>query len=263
MPVKNGVGFSEYTSVKQEVFTKFLDLQLRIARGAIRNNKFRNTDRVFYYFDLNAGPGIVDNRNGSPMIFIDSVKELQMSFKAFLIEKEKSNYHQLVENLQVYNGRRIFGKVYPLCGDHCEVMSGCAAKIKNDMTKYGLIYTDPSGGIPPFKLLENISKLKDFKRVDMLIHCPSVTIKRCFKRNGSERLEEFLEPIEKKHWLISEPHGPHAWTFLFGCNWTKFPDFAQIGFHKLFESKKGKNIFTRLNYTKEELSNYHQLSLIP
>ena len=260
MPVKNGVGYSEYTPTKQKIFSEFLKLQTSIAVGAIKNRKIPQTEQCYYYFDLNAGPGIFYGDKGSPLIFLDTIKHRNVKFNAVYIEKEDVNHTQLMENLTLYNDIPMNGCQYPICGDHNDIMDDWIDRIiKKGGNRFGLIYTDPSGVLPPFDLLSKIYKYKEFSRMDLLIHCSTTNIKRIFgernKQCDSEeqkRLSKFLDSINKRHWLVSKPKGDSFnWSFLFGCNWAHFPDYAKIDFFKS-DSKEGKKILYDINYTKEE-----------
>ena len=252
MPINNGIGTSDYTPIKQDKLKAFLNMHLRIARGAIKNKKFPNTNESYYFIDMNAGTGSNNGYDGSPKIFMNSVHKLNIKFKAYFIEKRPENHSQLIDNLQCYRNGSTNGEIYPLLGDHKEWLPRIANIINEKTVNFGLIYTDPTGKTPPFEALAEVSSLKHFLKTDILINCPATNLKRLVGKFRKAHLSEYLEPINKKYWLIGEPFGRHCWSLLFGCNWNKYPSLESKGLYHL-SSGEGQEIFHRLNYSKKEL----------
>jgi three-Cys-motif partner protein len=246
MKMSNPLGYSQYTSLKQQHFGQFVSLHLGLSSAVMKKNRWILPK--YYYFDLNAGPGFYHGIQGSPIVFLrQAVRHREMDFDIVLIEKCEEFYDRLQNNIVPYHSL----KIRTFNQDHLDVLPRFCVR---DGASLGLIYTDPSGETPPFSLLEEISKYR--KRIDLLIHFTGANIKRICNSpltSCNKRLLDFLSPIEKKQWLIREPYARHQWSFLFGTNWTDFPAYEKIGFHKL-NSDKGKAIFEKLNYTNEELT---------
>jgi hypothetical protein len=66
-----------------------------------------------------------------------------------------------------------------------------------------------------------------------------------------------IHSLNKKHWYIREPIGRQQWTILVGRNVLvgSVKEMNELGFYGL-DSSSGQDIFSRCNYTKEELSSF-------
>ena len=243
MPKNNG-GHSDYTATKQEHFKTIVQTHLRIATSIIKKGY---ASPAYYYFDINAGSGKINGKDGSPIIFLKLSEKYNIDFDIVFIEKNKKTFEKLKRNTWPWSSFTIEN------GDNRIVLP----KYYSDSRKlrYGLLYADPNG-IPSFDVIAEISKVPCYSKLDILINCPCNAIKKtrkCSVCYAKETLEEYLIKIDKRFWLIREPYSKWQWTFLIGTNWDSFPIFKKIGFHNL-ESKTGREIFTKLNYTKDELN---------
>lgn len=260
MPVSNGVGYGEHTPLKQEHFEKMLGLHMDITTQVQRNWKEKDwtgpdLDR-YYYFDINAGAGSdPTGLIGSPLIFIKQARIHHLDFKAVLIERELENYRQLSN---VIGDSRITIE----CGDHNDVLPNYFV---GGPQRFGLVYADPSGTIPPFDLLGQMSRQPVYKRLDICIYVHATNIKRIRRSsltNEKRCLRDFLDGIDKKQWIVREPVGQEQWSFLIGSNWINFPDWQKEGFHS-YTSVKGKEILDRLTYTVEEIAERNGQAAFP
>ncbi len=246
-------GHSEHTEVKQEHFKGLLDMHLKITRGIISRKEW--TDPHYYYFDITAGPGIYEGQDGSPIIFLKLVEAANITYKAVFIESDSERYNQLEKNIELYQQGNI--KVH--LGNHDNVLPQYFFGINKN--KYGLLYADPTGTLPPFELLGQMSQR--YHRLDILINCSATNIKRerkSPKTDLKETLTDGLDKIDKQTWIVRSPVGKHQWTFLVGSNWMNFPEWKKQGFHRI-ESPIGQEILRNLNYTTDEQVEASQLTL--
>lgn len=251
MPVVNGVGFGEHTALKQEHFEKLLRLHLRLTTAVQRNwreRRWLGADLdTYYYYDINAGAGHdPTGLVGSPLLFLKQARLLNVRYQAALIEKEAVNCEEL---------RSAFcdSNVQIECGDHLDCLP---RHFVSGKPRFGLVYADPSGSTPPFDLLAQMSQQPIFKRLDICIYVHATNIKRARRSstaNEQRSLQDFMEPIDKKEWIVREPVGKEQWSFLIGSNMINFPDWAKEGFHR-WKSPRGKEILDVLTYTADEIA---------
>jgi hypothetical protein len=248
--VENGVGYGEHTALKQEHFEKILRLHMNITTSVQRNwrHSWYGPDlETYHYFDINAGAGNdPTGLIGSPLIFLRQAALLNLQYKAVLIEQELVNVQSLL---------RLVGtdkNVTIEYGDH----HVCLPRyFVNGRKRFGLVYADPSGTVPPFELLGQMSRQNIYQRLDICIYLHATNIKRIRNQssgNGKQSLAEFMAMIDKKHWIIRKPVGKEQWTFLIGSNWVDYPDWTREGFYK-WKSPIGIEILDRLTYTADEL----------
>jgi three-Cys-motif partner protein len=244
----NGYATSGSTPTKDAHFREILDVHIRCTKAILakcekKYPKWANP--AYHYFDLNAGPGIdTASRHGSPMVFLDLIEHYQMNYRAVLFERDKKNSADLIAN--------VGEKAEVVTGDHIETFPSYFNKAQKNT--FGLVYSDPSGNVPPFELLADWSSYPSYARTDVLIYVSSANVKRALKSPKAQlesRLDELIHLINKRFWIVREPQNKHQWTFLIGTNWIDFPAFERIGFHKT-TSEKGKEIMYRLNTTNEE-----------
>lgn len=251
MPVLNGIGFGEHTALKQEHFEKLIRLHLNVTARVQRNcreKRWQGVDlNTYYYFDINAGAGNdPTGLVGSPVIFLKQAALRGTRYQAILIEREPVNYRQLSSVIRDAN-------VVIECGDHNDVLPRYFVK---GLKRFGLVYTDPSGDIPPFELLAAMSRQPIYKMLDICIYVHATNIKRIRRSsltNEQRCLRDFIDSIDKKEWIVREPIGREQWSFLIGSNWINFPDWQKEGFHS-YRSARGKEIFDLLTYTAGEIA---------
>lgn len=274
MPKHHDLGYGPFTPDKSKAFHTILRMQINIARAVIRKYA-RYTPLPYTYIDLTAGPGYSDPQHtipGSPLIFLRlATQEIPIGtsteknmppvpFEAHLFEKDPEFATNLQKETAPY-------KQSPHCrtltihnADYTDPASGaCTLWRTPQKYRYGLIYIDPSGDIPNFETLACLAH--KMPRAEILLHIPAVTIKRRSRAyNISERLTDLMGKIPKKHWLIRDTRrgDKHQWTFLMGTNADDlFRDLKNENFYSI-NSKEGKQILERLNYTRQELRELRQ-----
>ena len=243
----NGYGTSPSTATKDKHFKEILNTHMTISKSIM--SRYDWAIKKYYYFDLNAGPGIDHKgRKGSPKIFLDAAIDKRLPFEAYFFEIEKPTATILRHHAQG------LGKVME--GNHHDTFPPLFNEIVSPYT-FGLVYSDETGKVPPFNLLSECFSCPGFARIDVLIYIASANVKRALKRNNTRhfmRLSALIKLIDKKQWIIREPQDKHQWTFLIGSNWPSFPAFEKLGFYRI-ESARGKEIMHRLDYTNEEIKN--------
>jgi len=224
---RDNFGYSDYTVYKQMHLQAILQTHLRVCEAVFRKNDWPH--KIYHYFDLHAGPGLYRHNGriikGSPMLFLDAWMAVGLNCRAVFFEIEDDRRTALQD-------------------------------AQRPRKKFGLIYADPSGSLPPFELLARFFEGKGYSTLDVLLYCSPTNLKRQLKASTcpvQKRLGDYLELIPKRHWIVREPYGPHQWTFLIGTNWTDFPTFERLGFYR-WDSARGKEIFDQLNFTREELA---------
>ena len=253
MPKVNGVGYGPHTPLKQDHFAKTIRMHLGIVRGILQRAKeqhWKNVDTdCYYYFDINAGPGHdPTGLKGSPLIFLEEAQAKNLPYHGVFIEKESESYAILRSKIHDPN-------VQILCGDHRKLLPNYFIP---DCERYGVIYVDPSGNIPPFDLLAQMSRWPTYSKLDVLINVACATIKRvriCERTIESRNLKELMATIQKKYWIVRKPVGNHEFSFLIGTNWKDFPAYEKEGFYNS-QSPLGQQILDRLTYTTEELAEH-------
>jgi len=250
MSHKDTLGCSEYTPIKQEQLRGILEMHIRMVKGIIERSKWAHP--IYHYFDINAGPGIYNEIEGSPIIFLKlaTSRELCLNYKAVFIESNTQSYQKLLENTKTYPNREV------ILGDHNVEMRHFLDKRYPSVL--GILYNDPTGQRPSFDLLAEVNKY--YPRLDLLIYCTATNIKREVHsgQSSSETLLDGLDKIDKKTWIVRKPMGKQQWTFLIGSNWEKYPDWKKARFYNV-ESEEGQEILAELNYTTREIINQKQL----
>lgn len=257
MPIKNGVGFSGATPGKQYALSMLLRQHIAITKSVIEKHDWASREYVF--IDCNAGPGTNNDIDclGSPLVFLDAISGMSISYKAYFVEIKSSNAHSLERVI----GRRANCEV--VCDNNQNAVIDIVSSLPD--YSYGLIYTDPNG-VPDFQcLLEPTYSLKNAQRLDALIRVSGSSVKRarCAGMTDDTRyLSQRLNAI-KKHWIIQriDPSDKFQWTFLLGTQWRGYKDWKTHGFYKI-NSQKGSEYFSTVDFTKEERKRFLQMGLL-
>jgi len=236
-------GRSQYTSLKQKHFEYILNTHIEISKQVQKNNPWMSSK--YFYADICAGDGGNDVA-GSPVIFTKAQNHHGINCKPYFIDHNALSLGRLKRIVE--NDSAIF-----LCDNHADVIP----KIVPRQIQMGLVYFDPNGD--PFNnyplLLSNFYSHMSTKRIDCLLYFSATTIKRVFNAPGTNRkwgLIDDMKRIDKKVWLIREPFGRSQWSFLFGTNYTDFPEFKKLGLHNI-TSRRGQSVLTQLNYTSRQI----------
>lgn len=249
MPVVDGVGQSEYTRMKEDHYACILKWHVSVIRQVISKGWAKKTYRLI---DATAGPGIMsDGTFGSPVRALEILDESGLDYEAMFIESDRDTFGQL---------DRLIGardRVNLRWTEYQSVLRG----MRLERYQFGLLYVDPNGRLD-FPALVNFARIAP--QVDILLSLTASGIKRADKSCGqdTQTIAERIAAIGKSYWLIRKPYTQHQWTFLLGSNGKpmnkpyKKIDLAPI------TSKDGEDWLQQISYTKKELQQMVQPSLI-
>jgi hypothetical protein len=143
---------------------------------------------------LTAGPGKYDGHVGSPVIFHEEIEDVGMPYSAFLFEREQKSYESLGKYFEgMKNSGQVTGKVEIVTKPYQDGKKYTGFKLP----RYGLIYIDPSGGMPDFDYLGDISKYKANQYMDFLINISATNVKRIRKSPNTDFSENLIELLDK------------------------------------------------------------------
>jgi three-Cys-motif partner protein len=273
MPVIDSIGQSDYTRLKQDILGVFLNVHTKIVKGI--TERFGWADNQYLYLDLNAGPGVYGDIEGSPIVFIKTARRNKLKFRAILTEKEIVHCNSLIDRLDCLSEGNIFdiacqmipySNVVGSCVGRGDVVVVCNEDNENTIksmktfysekdvkSPFGLIYMDPNGCQVRFGELKDLLSQSKLSRLDLLINLSASAIKRNRHNDSVKSIMDSISGIKKKHWLIRKPYGKWQWTFLLGTNWVNFPELEKIDFVSM-DSEKGRQYINKVNYSAEELS---------
>jgi len=251
MPKTQGQGQSQATLGKQRDLELILDQHISTVRAILSKPYAINYPQAYHYIDLTSGCGHNEavDCEGSPVVFQRAIKRAGLRYDAHFIDKDPIN------TMKLYGGYRWGSRETIHTGDHSDVAPDIIAQWPKQ-NAYGLIYADLNG-IPPFDLLALLGTDPRLAKIDFLIRCNSLAI----KRNGGGLLDE-LARINKKFWIVRalDDHDRWQWSFLLGLNWDGLKAQEYRGFHYA-TSETGRAILERMHYTKPELQAIQQPEL--
>lgn len=257
MPIVNGVGYGDHSAAKQDDFRSLLSLHIDLV-DQMTSEANKQWKRYYTYIDMNAGPGCYNGLTGSPLVFLDKIEKTSIPYRGIFIEQESENANALGLHLLE---RNIRGYAAVLNGNHELVMRGGIKPdgFAFDRPTFGLVYHDPSGSVPAFDLLAEVSHRPEYKYMEFMVYLSATNIKRVRRfeeaKDGAARvklLTEYLRFINKSTWIIRKPQGKHQWTFLIGSDWRRYPDWKSRGFYRV-DSPEGQSVLKHLTYTTEEI----------
>ena len=253
MPIKNGVGYGEYTGVKIEHLSNILAMHMAITQAVIKKHA-SYYEPEYRYIDLTAGKGSTpDGSAGSPIVFLDRASDpkFDIPFRADLIEREINNIDELKKAISAHPmGVSQQGKVNFHLGNY-ESVALQLFKSKKDF-ELGLVYVDPSGDLPDFNTLAHITNMRP--RMEVLLYLSATNIKRQFQQT-QKFLADFISETSKEHWLIRKPlkGDTHQWTFLLGSNIGFFKPHKKLTtYFCLLDSPEGKEILEKMNLSQDK-----------
>jgi hypothetical protein len=244
---------SEWTALKQDNFRSYLRAYSAIAAAIQRKATWRTPP--WFYFELTAGSGLIDDGNtvikGSPLIALEAFRE-QSDFRVDCLFVELNANYTAELNAAIvaeYAGwpltdrQRI--KYEIKCLDHREILR----TVDIYRNAIGLLYWDGLGG-DIFPTAELRQWLTDNVRHDLLVMASGTAQKRM----GRPRLDALLAsmPSGSVVWLTS-PCGPWQWVFALVSRWTLLGK-KMSGPFKLRDatSETGEQILDTLATTREE-----------
>jgi three-Cys-motif partner protein len=256
MPLENGVGISRFTPIKLRQFQSIIEMHLAISKAVLNRNLFY--PQKYLYVDVTAGPGkyLFNNTEltGTPIVFLNTVERLAISYDAVFLEIDTANFKKLEKNLP---STLNFGEVNIKNEDYKVTLSKLLSK--NNKNQLGMIYVDPSNGIPDFELLHE-TNLK-MPKMEVLLYLSATNLKRTQGINDA-MLSDLIAKIGKKNWLVRKPikGDRHQWTFLLGSNCNLFKKYEKIDFFPI-DSPEAQQFFLKLDLNAKKLKIKMQPSL--
>jgi hypothetical protein len=260
MPVINGQGESAETPIKQKHFAGFLDMQMTASKKVMATASWCNGD-YYQYFDLYSGCGRWgDNQKGSPLVFLDAIERHDLPYRAVFIDRESINIERLRDSIPEYHR--------PYCtllADDNKLALRPWLKVEKGKPKtyrMGLVYADPNG-LVCWDLLSWMSLMKRYERTDIFVYFGANRGLKLHRRSYPGKygyLTEYIEAIDKPHWLIRQPSTAWQWIFLYATRWRDKPQWKRAGFYDL-DSDEGRRILYECNFTKDERAGTFQPGL--
>ena len=284
MPITdNGQGYSAVTPYKQEGFAKMLAKISNIAYfGTKLVNKKRNWNipTQFLYVDCNSGCGFSkETGKGSPVVAMEILSSgIQLTtdtdinyFDNLLFifcDKSSDSLHQLFTYSQMHFAHL---PIHFFEGDNNSEKFYLFVEQKRKQylrgnKNYGLIYADPNGALDyPLDNINRFALTQSFSMTDIMINFNTGQLKRnrmAFKDDNEHQrrhLSSIVHAIEKKKIFVRRHYpdnNPFKFAHFFFTNYPNIGEYKSINLFDL-EKKEGKEIFTELCYTKEELGIKH------
>lgn len=232
-------GQSDSTEFKERGLQAAFTINLRVFC-----DKFK--DRyTYWHFDLNSGCGYNNEVGciGSPLAFLRAADSFPgLHYMAAFCDKDADALNALMQRKEVKGNDQAF------CfhGDNASLIDAIPTLIeqRGERSDYamGLVLSDPNGFETPLDELAELGKR--CPRLDVVLHWNS-RIRRLYRGQNWDfvDVDEAIEMIGKRHWLIRKPMGAHQWTVLIGRN-MRIGEHRALGFHHL-DSDIGRHILHR------------------
>lgn len=247
--LKQGQGIS--TEFKERGLQAAFTINLRIFQ-----NRFGGDKYPYFHFDLNCGTGWNDESNciGSPLAFLQATQNTGCNrFFAGFCDIDDNKLKLLFSRPELQNKN-----CWSFHGDNSELPYAIPGIIRsqgdNPKMAIGMVLVDPNGYNIPLEPLVWLSK--ECPKLDVVINWNSTAAKRNRYNpiSGGDHvptLEQVIENLNKKYWLIRKPMTAHQFTLLIGRNFST-GDHKSLGFYHL-NSMLGQDIFAQCNFTREQL----------
>lgn len=254
MPVENSVGYSDNAQVKYPFIEYFLSVHAKISFALMARRPWAAD--TYYYVDLNAGPGVVNDNIGSPLIALRAIRPCNTEWhRAFFYFVDRNGC--AARSLR----RRCVGSdICILQKDNAVALSEISRLAEHTHSRkvFGLVFSDDNGNNQPFSAIREWSRCRRLSTMDFLMHYCACGLKRCRRSpltGREEYLDQELARIEKEKWFIRVPFSAYQWTFIFGTNYSGFPDLKNLGFFGI-SSVEGRLILKYCTYTRDEMAGY-------
>lgn len=263
MPKINGLGISEYTEKKQEIYNSITSTLIGKINGII-NNEFQPDGWVapeVLIIDTTSGPGKYMWKDkeiiGSPLSIISTIKKYPRLKANIHFIEEKWMWNRLLKmNINGYHNPNHKITIHPP-EKFEEIIPIIMKKSLIQHRQFGWIYNDPSGEAPQFDRIAKAVNLWRYKYFDVIINVACTAIKR-IRRCGSTKecrsLLQYLQLFQKNHWYVSEPYGKNQWTMILGSNY-KFSKNEIKPLH-FWQSDRGQEIFDKVEFSNDERKNW-------
>lgn len=235
-------GQSDATEFKERGLEAAFAINLKIFKARIAD---RFGDRFpYWHFDINCGCGINEKIGciGSPLAFLRAVESIGLRrYFAGFCDIDERQLGVLMARDQVRNNEQCFtfhGRNDALI----DAIPDIITKVEKPERAVGMVLSDPNGFEVP---LDNLAELSmRCPGIDIAIHW-NTRIRRLYRGQGWEfvDIDEAIDMLGKRYWLIREPRGAHQWTVLIGRN-IKTGDHKTLGYFHL-DSEKGQDIMRR------------------
>lgn len=248
MPRTPGRGHSHATLDKAQGLSKLLAQHVNTVKAILDNYPY--FPQKYFFIDAYAGPGYNEEEqcDGSPLIFLKTVKDCGIDYYAWFVEQDTKSVRELRKRIEEYKKCEVSNF------DNAQAVPSIARSLPKNA--YGLVYADPNG-IPDFEMLSKVSRIDELDKFDILIRYNAAAVKRN-EFQTRERMLDHLSKINKKYWIIREirPDDIWQWTFLLGMNWGGLKAWKSEGFLYAITPEgiepEAEEIINKLNYTKDE-----------
>ena len=233
------------TPVKLDQLRSLLAMHVKIAKAVLK--KTAHFTQEYHYVDATAGPGKYPAQGqevqGSPLVFLSVAEAERLQYTADLIEEIPDNADSLRANLPKLR----YGQANIHPGEYDQVIRELFSA--KDETQLGLLYVDPSNGIPDFDTVAHVSGMRP--RMEVLMYLSATNLKR--NHVTTKKLLDHMADIDKSHWLLRKPRpgDGHQWTFVLGSNSDLFGDYKRIEFYQL-NSVEAQRFFPKLNLSAKQ-----------
>jgi hypothetical protein len=254
-----GICTSPETATKQKHFVGILDILMPVAKRSMA--RWRNGNPYFWIYDLNAARSeYVDEDTGeriigSAVLGVTRARQYGLNYRAVLCELRADNAADLQRHFVLDN------KVTVLQGDN-EITLPPTLPGYFGAERFGYVYADPNDARLPIDMLADMFSRQPFNRTDLIVNIAAASLKRMILNENYDdiALDSLLARVNKKTWLVREPHAKHQWSLLVGTNWADAPEWKNAGFYRM-DTDKGAMVWKQLAKTKRQLMKEMQPSI--